>query len=183
MNLIYPKLRLRSLPFMLAVSAVSAGLAGVYGILHDQITYTVSEEYFSRLKFHQFARADLGLHPRFFVAEIGFLATWWVGLFAGWFVARVIDSKWQKGHRMRQVRVAFAIILLSAILSGLVGWGLAYGGVYDREYWTVACQTLGVEDVPSFVRVAYIHYGSYAGGLLGLIAALVHLKSKAVRAV
>jgi hypothetical protein len=178
-NLIYPNLKLHSLSFILAVSAMGAGVAGIYGVLHDQITYTLSPEYFSRLKFHQFAHANFGLHPRFFVAEIGFLATWWMGLLSGWFVARVIESAWSKGHRGRQVRIAFSIILLSAILSGATGWGLAYGGAYDREYWTVACQLLRVEDVPAFVKVAYIHYGSYSGGLLGLIAAIVHLKRKA----
>lgn len=179
MNLIYPNIRLHSLSFMLAVSAIGAGVAGIYGILHDQITYTLSHEYFTRLKFHQFTRANFGLPPRFFVAEIGFLATWWVGLLSGWFVARAIDSTWQKGHRERHVGAAFAIILLFAILSGAIGWGLANCGAYDREYWTVACGLLHVEDIPSFVKVAYIHYGSYSGGLLGLIAAIVHLKRKA----
>lgn len=29
-------------------------IAGFYGILHDQLTYTISSEYFTKFKFYQF---------------------------------------------------------------------------------------------------------------------------------
>lgn len=90
MNLLYPGIKLHQLPRMLAVSALGAAVAGACGILHDQITYTLSQEYFTRLKFDPFSCLDLRDHPRLFAGVIGFLATWWVGLFAGWFLARVI---------------------------------------------------------------------------------------------
>jgi hypothetical protein len=89
MNFLYPRLRASWLPIMLAHALLGAALAGLYGIVHDQITYTISPEYFARLKFAQFHYADFGLPPRIFVAEIGFLAAWWVGFLAGWFVARI----------------------------------------------------------------------------------------------
>src|SRR6266567_3037820 len=89
MSIFYPKLRRAWLPAMLAHAAVGAVLAGVYGVIHDEVTYSISAEYFTRLKFSQFHYANFGLPPRVFVAEIGFLATWWVGFFAGWFMARV----------------------------------------------------------------------------------------------
>jgi len=34
---------------------------------------------------------------------------------------------------------------------------------------------LGIDDLQSFVRVAYIHNASYIGGLCGLIVALIYL--------
>jgi hypothetical protein len=58
------------------VCGVGSLLAGFYGILHDQVTYSISNEYFTRLKFPQFHYANFGLSHRVFVAEIGFLATW-----------------------------------------------------------------------------------------------------------
>ena len=39
--------------------------------------------------------------------------------------------------------------------------------------WTHFVSRYGVEDLPSFVRVAYIHNATYLGGLVGLIVALV----------
>src|ERR1035438_1926964 len=89
MNILYPKIRRTWLPAMLGYSVLGAVLAGLYGIVHDQVTYSISNEYFTRLKFSQFHYADFGLPPRVFVAEIGFLATWWVGFVAAWFIARI----------------------------------------------------------------------------------------------
>ena len=44
--------------FLIAVSA--SVIAGIYGIIHDQITYTVSPEYYMRFKFLQFNLANEG---------------------------------------------------------------------------------------------------------------------------
>ena len=88
LRFVIPRIALRDLPPMIAVAVCGAMVAGVYGILHDQITYTISPEYFSKFKFDQFRYAEIGLPDRVFVAEIGFLATWWVGFFSAWFLAR-----------------------------------------------------------------------------------------------
>ena len=70
-------------------------LGGVYGIVHDQITYTISNEYYSKFKFIQFGLDNWGMgenigtentpeiklnNPRIGAAIVGFLATWWVGM-------------------------------------------------------------------------------------------------------
>src|SRR4051812_43372696 len=89
MNPLYPRIALRNLPLMFGISFAGALIAGAYGILHDQVTYTLSEEYFTKFKAVQFRWADLGWPRRVFVSEVGFLATWWVGFIAGWFLARV----------------------------------------------------------------------------------------------
>ena len=88
MNLIYPKVNLKHLPQIAGHATVGALVAAIYGIVHDQITYSISPEYFTRLKCIQFHYANFGLPHRVFVAEVGVLATWWVGLIAGWFNAR-----------------------------------------------------------------------------------------------
>jgi hypothetical protein len=41
--------------------------------------------------------------------------------------------------------------------------------------WTHFVSRYGVEDLPSFARVAYIHNATYLGGLVGLIVALVRI--------
>ncbi|HEX8575109.1 MAG TPA: hypothetical protein VF677_02340 [Flavobacterium sp.] len=54
-------------------------IAAVYGALHDQITYSISSEYFTVFKFDQFGFLDWGNNsPRLTTALIGILATWWV---------------------------------------------------------------------------------------------------------
>lgn len=83
-----PRIAFCDLPPMIAATACGGVLAGLYGIVHDQLTYSIGPEYFTKLKFEQFRWANLGLPPRVLVAEIGFLATWWVGAIAAWFLAR-----------------------------------------------------------------------------------------------
>jgi hypothetical protein len=46
----------------------------------------------------------------------------------------------------------------------------------DYSSWQDLAQTHGIRDLPGFVRVAYIHNSSYLGGLIGLVAAIIHLQ-------
>ena len=167
-----PQLQLRKLPAILLVTGCSALLAGFYGVAHDQITYSLSPEYFTRLKFAQFAYADFELPPRLFAGIIGFLATWWVGLIAGWFVARGIFLR-AAGPQARALLYSSVLFILgSAALFALLGGTLAALGGYDHAAWERSLRSLSVENIPAFVTVAYIHNGSYLGGLAGLICTL-----------
>ncbi len=49
MDLLYPRIQLARLPAMLRVSLLGAVLAGIYGAIHDQVSFTVSPEYFTKL--------------------------------------------------------------------------------------------------------------------------------------
>jgi len=79
-----PQIAWKDLPWMLAMAALGAVLAGAYGVVHDQVTYTISPEYFTKLKFAQFRYADWDLGQRVYVGTIGFwprggLAGLWLG--------------------------------------------------------------------------------------------------------
>jgi hypothetical protein len=178
MNLLYPRLRASWLPIMLAHALLGAALAGLYGIVHDQITYTISPEYFTRLKFAQFHYADFGLPPRIFVAEIGFLAAWWVGFVAGWFIARITVPTFSWAVALRHSLRGFGIILASALAASCIGYelGLLRGPHADYSAWQRFASERGVMDLPAFVRVAYIHNAGYLGGLIGLVISMIYLR-------
>src|SRR5258708_39967535 len=55
-------------------------VAGFYGIIHNQISYTVSPEYFTKFKFRQFGFVDTQLPERVRASMVGFLASWWMGI-------------------------------------------------------------------------------------------------------
>jgi hypothetical protein len=148
-------------------------VGGLYGALHDQITYSISPEYFTKMKFAQFHYADFGLSKRFFVAEIGFLATWWVGAFCSLVLALIAVTLWPAKQAFRRVIPSIGIILATATATGIV---FAIRGklipASELEDWVTYRYAYGLEDLPAFVQVAYIHNGSYLGGLIGLIAAI-----------
>jgi hypothetical protein len=163
---------------MLGYSVLGAVLAGFYGVLHDQVTYSISHEYFTRLKFSQFRYADFGLPPRVFVAEIGFMATWWVGFIAAWFIARITVPALPRAAAFRHTVRGFLIIFASAFAAALIGYTLSLLHGSDYSAWEDLASTLGILDLPSFVRVAYIHNASYLGGLMVLFAAIICLRKR-----
>ena len=153
-----------------------AFVAGLYGVLHDQITYSISPEYFTKMKFAQFHYADFGLSKRMLVAEIGFLATWWVGAFCTFCLALIAVNLWPAKQAFRRVMPGIGIILGCAAATGII---FAIKGklvpASELEEWVTYRFAYGLEDLPAFVQVAFIHNGSYLGGLIGLIAAIAFL--------
>jgi hypothetical protein len=150
--------------------------------LHDQISYTISPEYFTRVKFRQFAFADFGLPARVFAAEVGFLATWWVGLIAGWLLARAGLAELAAAGTWRAVVRAFALVTAIAILSGAAGalLGAAMTRGDELNNWQSWRDRAGVQDLRAFVIVAYLHWGSYAGAVLGFTIALLAVRRSRV---
>lgn len=175
-----PRFPLADLPPMLAVAMLGAVLASAYGVLHDQWTYSISPEYFTKLKFQQFAHANLGLGERFFVATIGILATWWVGMLAAWLLARRLIPHQPRPQAYRQIRQGFVIVFAFSAIFALGGYayGLWRGPEADDTAWAWATRSLQITDLGSFVRVAYIHNASYLGSLTGLIVALLTLRPR-----
>ena len=175
MNFLFPVIKLRHLGLMLGITALGSLVAGFYGMAHDQVTFSISHEYFTKLKFDQFHYANFGWPVRFFVAEVGFLATWWVGAFSGWFLARIAVPAWPASIAVRKCLTGFLIIFGCALISGIIGGFLGAHHSNDYSYWQDMCTDLSIVNIPDFVRVAYIHNASYFGGLLGLIISLLYL--------
>jgi hypothetical protein len=182
MNWLYPRFPLAELPSMLAIAAVGGVCASLFGIVHDLITFSIGPEYFTRLKFHQFEWANLGWTPRWFAAEIGLLAGWWVGLLGGWFIARAGAARLPAAIRRPAVIRFIALVLTLTSLGGCAG-GL-YGAYAVRTSNLASRQELKadlrIRDLPSFVMVAHIHNGTYLGALAGVITASI-LASRAAR--
>jgi hypothetical protein len=163
---------------MLGYAVLGAILAGVYGVLHDQITYGISPEYFTRLKFSQFHYANFGFPPRVLVAEVGFLATWWVGFFAAWFLARITVPAFPPRRAFWRTAQGFLIVFACGLAAFAAGYfyGILSTSGSECSGWKEVGSSLGISDLPAFVRVAYIHNASYLGGLVGLIVAILYVR-------
>lgn len=153
---------------------ISAMLAGLYGIIHDQITFSISPEYFTKFKYVQFGfdSEDFGGH-RNTVALIGFLATWWTGIFIG--VGLGLTALIYADHKtmLRVIRKAISLVFLVTIVTGLAGFfygklHLAKAGV---NWWLPEY----LVDKNNFIIVGSIHNFSYLGGLFGLITGVIYL--------
>jgi len=172
MDILYPRLRAKQIGRMLGAAIVGALVGGAYGALHDQVSYSISPEYFTRMKFLQFAYADFGWSNRWFAAVVGIFASWWVGMIAGWFLGRIGFGYIDENKAVACVGKALGILIGTAALTGAIGIALGYlqtagDGVNDWNEWR---EELYLKDVRSFAVVAYLHGASYIGAIIGLIA-------------
>jgi hypothetical protein len=153
---------------------ISIVLAGFYGILHDQITYTISPEYFTKFKYIQFGFESAWFGgDRQTVAVIGFLATWWMGIIIG--LGLGLTALVFKDHKAmaKAIRKSIVLVVCSAVVAGVLGFFygrfvLTKTGV---DWWLPG----NLVDRNAFITVGSIHNFSYLGGLLGLIAGIYYL--------
>jgi hypothetical protein len=178
MDILYPRIPRHRLWPMARIALLGALIAGVYGAAHDQVSYSISREYFTKLKFDQFSWANVGLPERVFASEVGFLASWWVGLFAGWFLARVGLVELSESGARYAVAKSFIIVACVAAIVGAAGALLGVNVTRDGQasVWRTSATILRVRELRAFEIVAYLHLASYAGAVLGFIGAMAYVR-------
>lgn len=163
---------------VLGLIVVGSVIAGAYGIVHDQVTYSLAPEYFTKFKFLQFQLTEVAAPERLRAAVVGCLATWWVGLIASWFLCRSVLAKNPDAPLWRPVLKGYGIIIVTGVLAGIIGWFYGVLSARHPEGWQSFANTFQVDDLPAFIRVGCIHNASYLGGLIGLIVAIWRLRRK-----
>ena len=168
---------MKKLLILLLIILISPIIGGGYGILHDQLTYTISPEYYTKFKFYQFGLMVIGSetifpNPRILVSTVGFMATWWMGLPIG-FILGLVGLRHQNHKQMFLVTMkAIIITIIVTFITGLVG--LAYGKLYLVKTGVSWWLPDNLIDIDNFISVGSMHNFSYLGGLLGLIAGIIY---------
>ena len=159
---------MRFLVFLVLLAAAML-IAGIYGALHDQISFTVSSEYFTRFKYYQFGFVDSDLPDRIKAALIGFLASWWMGIPIGLVVGAFGFLHRGPGRMFRQSLKAFGVVAVVALLVGVAGlcygWFVASHDPADYRGWRIPD---GLVSPDRFLAVGHMHNFSYLGGAIGL---------------
>ena len=168
----------------LATIGISICFAGLFGIIHDQITYSICNEYYTKFKFHQFGLTEISgeailPNPRIAVAKVGFLATWWVGKYIGiaFGITGLIFNEYKVMMKaiLKALGWTFCITIVTAAI------GFLYGNYFtnvNTVNWWFPDNLIHKKD---FVTVGTIHNFSYLGGALGLIFGIVYLIVKKIR--
>ena len=172
---------------LILILVIAPILGGIYGITHDQITYTISHEYYTKFKFIQFGIDNWMLienigtselpeiklnNPRLGAAIVGFLATWWVGMAIG-IILGFIGLVHKNGKEMLEVTLkAFLLTIGIALVVGIIG--LIYGKlvlVDSPPNWFLPENLV---NKANFIMVGSMHNFSYLGGLIGLIVSIIY---------
>lgn len=151
--------------FCFALFAIA--LAALYGALNDQMTYSISPEYYAKFKFKSFKIEPkiIELSPRLAAAIVGAKATWWMGLILGLILGlfALMQRDWKRALNtlFKACLIVFLFIFSFSLSAPLLG----------GNSWVAD----DVVDAKSFILVGKIHTLAYLGAAAGGVAALIYL--------
>lgn len=156
--------KLALIPVLFAIACL---LAGGYGAIHNQISYTVSPEYFTRFKFEQFHIADQ-IPERLGAAIVGWNAAWWMGLLIGVVLIPLgLVIRGRRDYFWGMVMV-FGIVTLTALVVGLAALALATALLNPSLVGDLHYYGHEIDDDLAFARAGTMHNFSYLGGMTGI---------------
>ena len=149
----------------------ACALAGLYGVVHNQISYTVSPEYFHEFKFKQF-RIEPNFQNRLGASLVGWHASWWMGLIIG--IPVYFAALFVRGNRLA-IKVflkAAMIVVILTLLLGVIALVIGYFSISDTTLpsWM---NGKNITNPVAFSRAGNMHNFSYLGGLVGLLSGLI----------
>jgi hypothetical protein len=148
-------------------------LAGLYGAVLDEISYTVSHDYFGAFKFDQFGIPEV-LRGRLGASSVGWHASWRMGIYIG--VPALLVALIFPGSKdyLRQALIAFAVVMATGLVVGLGGLMVATCTITEANApWF--CVPERVTDPVAFQRAGMMYNRSYLGGALGILTAWAYL--------
>lgn len=142
--------------------------AGIYGAVHNQISYTVSPEYFTQFKFHQF-RINESIPDRLGAAIVGWNAAWWMGIVIGTVLIPCgLLIRDNANYFWSMIRV-FGVVAATTLIVGLVALAWAFVVVDFRIAGEISRYGNEMTDDVAFARAGTMHNFSYLGGLIGIV--------------
>ena len=163
----------KKIGLLLLIIFLSTILASIYGILHNQLSYSISTEYFTKFKFPQFGFYFMGENnPRLSASVVGLISTWWFGLIIGivngvvGFIQPTPKIMWKSafGATIRALGIAIGFGVLGIfvgmfIISNLnLNWNFPFDLIDQKKFLTAGT----------------MHNFSYLGGVVGLIYGIIY---------
>jgi hypothetical protein len=145
--------------------------AGVFGAVHDQISYTVAPEYYTRFKFIQFHLLDSPLPERIRASIVGVRASWWMGLPLGVLVGLAGFAQRSPREMARallwSLPLACTIVLAAALVGLVYGW-YATGQSINMADYAGFYRPANLKDPRAFLCAGFMHNAAYLGGAIAV---------------
>ena len=142
--------------------------------MSDQISYSISPEYFTLFKFPQFGILE-EIPPRLGAVLVGFLASWWMGIPISCVLATAGTFAPTPRLMLRRTLVAYLVVAIITIPVGLLG--LLRGFITLRDEASVRRLDWylpeNLKDIRAFGWVGSMHNATYLGGAIGLLVSLI----------
>ncbi len=158
--------RLKEYLFLFSITELTM----LYGIVHDFITYTISPNYYILGKDIESATQGFNID----VIAIALKATWTVGLIIG--VTFLFANNPKKNQSQLCYKKLYRYLYIPFITS--IVTAIIFGSIYyinDRKIRLTFEEMLSIQEYKQFIATWGIHIGSYVGGFLGLIIAIIKI--------
>jgi hypothetical protein len=149
----------------IALLILAPMMAALYGFIHDQITFSISEEFFTKFRFahYDFPHA---WHPRARAGMIGIINAWKTGIPFG-IILTAVGRIHANTHKL----------LFYTFYTYLLTFFMSFAFAIIAEYVPVSTdvvnfrQTLpeNITDPIAFQRVVQINNFGYVGGIVGML--------------
>lgn len=154
----------------LIVVLLAIPVCALFGALHNQVSYTVSPDYFHAFKFYQFDVAE-PLRNRLGASLVGVGASWWMGVPLGLILGLPTLLQPTRPAFLRATFLSIVTMLAVTIATGAMGLALA-GGLVEAPARLEIYEGVPVQDPAAFWRAGSLHNFSYLGAAVGLVPAL-----------
>ncbi len=162
--------KLVQLPLYLALACLAAGL---FGMIHNQVSYTLGPEYFHKYKFIQFGVIQ-DFPPRLAASMVGWQASWWMGLVIGVPLFLLALPAPDRASYARLCRIGFVTVIGTVLVLDAVAIAAGYAFL-SVDILPPRFTGRVLTDPLAFARAGFLHDASYLGGLVGLCIAVFRI--------
>ncbi len=156
----------------LSVLFLVLGLGLMYGILQNQISYTISSEVFTKLFFEQFGFVEYGTDtPRLTAGIIGAWSSFLFSLALGilyFFIILIFNPNW------KIVKNGLIIHLLIAFIISILGLIHGYFNVISLKFMELK-NFHKIKEPTEFSMAIWMHNFSYFGGIIGFLFVVFYI--------
>ena len=176
---------IKKLLTLILVALIASAIAGIYGVINDQITFTISSEYYTKYIFLQYNLVQVEgdsriIHPRILVVLVTFFSTWWFPLTSGLIIVifNLIQNTWQKLFKTSflAIMIAILITIISEIIGLIVGF-LIFAKL-PKSYFIWCFIPENLQNFDNYISVGSMEVFSFIGGILGLLVGIFYSYKK-----
>ncbi|TXF77682.1 hypothetical protein [Chryseobacterium sp.] len=151
-------------------------IASLFGAIHNQISYSVSSEFFTNFLFGNFGTHEWNLkNNRLEASIVGIIGSYWVGLILG-IIYIIVFLFMRTENNFKDIINAILINIGCAFLGSFIAYLIAKY-LIDYENSGVFID-FGTQNPQNYLEAAFMNTGSYIGGILGVIAGIIYLLKK-----
>jgi hypothetical protein len=145
-------------------------IAMLYGIIHDFITYYISPDYFVLGKGIESAKDGFNID----VVKLAMMALWWVGLLIA-VIFLIANNSRKHTPQLRYptlYRLTIYPLSISIVFAVLIG---SFFYLYGLRFNDWLPELASMTAQRRFMTTWGVHIGSYLGGLVGLVVAVIRI--------